>query len=35
MGIIDYGFATFEKDYDKIFKNCGTPGYIAPEILED
>ena len=35
MGIIDFGFATFEENYDKIFKNCGTPGYIAPEILED
>ena len=29
------GFATYEKDYDKLFKRCGTPGYVAPEILND
>lgn len=35
IGIVDLGFATLEKDYDKLFKRCGTPGYVAPEILND
>ena len=35
IGIVDLGFATFESDYDKLFKWCGTPGYVAPEILND
>lgn len=34
-GIVDLGFATYEKDYDKLFKRCGTPGYVAPEILNN
>lgn len=32
---MDLGFATREADYDKLFKRCGTPGYVAPEILND
>ena len=35
IGIVDLGFATLEDDYDKLFKRCGTPGYVAPEILND
>lgn len=35
IGLVDLGFATFEEDYDKLFKRCGTPGYVAPEILAD
>ncbi len=35
IGVVDLGFATLEKDYDKLFKRCGTPGYVAPEILND
>lgn len=35
IGIVDLGFATYEEDYDKLFKRCGTPGYVAPEILND
>ena len=35
VGLVDLGFATFEADYDKLFKRCGTPGYVAPEILAD
>lgn len=33
--MVDLGFATYEEDYDKLFKRCGTPGYVAPEILAD
>jgi len=35
IGIVDLGFATFYKDYDALFLKCGTPGYVAPEILND
>lgn len=31
--IVDMGFATKVEEYQKIFTRCGTPGYIAPEIL--
>ncbi len=33
--IVDFGFSTKLKEYKKLFKSCGTPGYIAPEILHD
>lgn len=33
--IVDLGFATFEEDYKKLFVRCGTPGYVAPEVLND
>lgn len=35
IGLVDLGFATYCEDYDKLFKRCGTPGYVAPEILAD
>lgn len=35
IGIVDLGFATLEEDYKKLFVRCGTPGYVAPEILND
>ena len=35
IGVVDLGFATLEKDFDKLFKRCGTPGYVAPEVLND
>lgn len=35
IAIVDLGFATLESDYKKLFVRCGTPGYVAPEILND
>jgi len=35
IGIVDLGFATLEKDYEALFVRCGTPGYVAPEVLND
>lgn len=35
IGLIDFGFATHERDYDKLFARCGTPGFVAPEVLKD
>lgn len=31
--IVDFGLACSVKDTNPIFKRCGTPGYIAPEII--
>ena len=33
--IVDLGFACLEKDSSKIFPQCGTPGYMAPEVLQE
>lgn len=33
--IADFGLAAFINSNDQLFKRCGTPGYVAPEILED
>jgi calcium/calmodulin-dependent protein kinase I len=35
IGVVDLGFATYESDYKKLFIRCGTPGYVAPEVLKD
>ena len=35
IGLVDLGFATYESDYKNLFYRCGTPGYVAPEILND
>src|SRR3990167_4096458 len=31
--IVDFGLATYADASEHIFKRCGTPGYIAPEII--
>lgn len=32
--LIDFGLATYyDPNGDYLFKRCGTPGYVAPEIL--
>lgn len=35
IALVDLGFATFEEDYKKLFVRCGTPGFVAPEVLND
>ncbi len=32
--VADLGLGTYVQDKDVIFKRCGTPGYIAPEVLK-
>ena len=32
--IVDFGLATHIDESEYIFKKCGTPGYIAPEIFQ-
>lgn len=32
--LVDFGFACFKEENFKYFPQCGTPGYIAPEILK-
>jgi serine/threonine protein kinase len=32
--IVDFGLATFIDIEDYLFKKCGTPGYIAPEVFK-
>ena len=33
--LADFGLAAFVSQSDQLFKRCGTPGYVAPEILND
>lgn len=33
--IIDFGLSTIIKDDKPLYTRCGTPGYVAPEILND
>ena len=32
--VADFGLATFTPDDEHISYKCGTPGYVAPEILK-
>ena len=32
--IVDFGLAQYENDPKYIYTRCGTPGYVAPEILK-
>ncbi len=31
--LADFGLATFVNEKDMLYKRCGTPGFVAPEIL--
>ncbi len=33
LKIVDYGLATFQSDKNIIFTKCGTPGFVAPEVI--
>ena len=33
LNIVDFGLSSFEGEDRHLFSKCGTPGYIAPEIL--
>lgn len=35
LAVVDFGFMTKIKDFRKLFNRCGTPGYVAPEVLAD
>lgn len=32
--LVDFGFAKFLKAKEKTYTNWGTPGYMAPEVIE-
>ena len=31
--LADFGFAAYKFDNNMLFKRCGTPGFVAPEVL--
>ena len=31
--IIDFGLGTFIDEEEYLYKRCGTPGFVAPEII--
>lgn len=33
LKLVDFGLATFVEVEEYLFKRCGTPGYVAPEII--
>ncbi len=34
LKLVDYGLSCYVKEENKVYKKCGTPGYIAPEVLQ-
>ncbi|KRW98666.1 Protein kinase-like domain [Pseudocohnilembus persalinus] len=33
LKILDFGLAAYEDEYPYMFPKCGTPGYVAPEVV--
>ena len=33
--LVDFGLAENASNQQRIFTRCGTPGYVAPEVLND
>jgi calcium/calmodulin-dependent protein kinase I len=33
--VADFGLADYVYNKKKLFTRCGTPGYVAPEVLND
>ena len=33
--LVDFGLSTFENVETYLFPKCGTPGYVAPEVLNN
>ena len=33
LNIVDFGLASFVAEESYLFRKCGTPGFVAPEIL--
>ena len=35
IAIVDFGLATLEAVDEFLFRRCGTPGFVAPEIISN
>lgn len=35
LQLVDFGLGEYEKNTQRTFTRCGTPGYVAPEVLSD